>query len=162
MSESKSILFICLGNICRSPMAEAILAHTLKDTSHKVDSCGTASYHRGESPDNRTVSTLWKNGIKTEHKARQLKQSDFEKFDYLLCMDNNNLRNIKDMARRWGVSKDIVDKKVKMFGEWKPKDNNQFGEVVEDPYYGDITDFKTCFDQCSAFCKEFVSREGLL
>ncbi|XBW36544.1 hypothetical protein QEN19_002120 [Hanseniaspora menglaensis] len=161
MSESKSILFVCLGNICRSPMAEAILANTLKSTRHVVDSCGTASYHRGESPDSRTVSTLTKYGIKTGHKARQLKKSDFEKFDYLICMDENNLRNIRDMGKRWGVEQNTIAIKVKMFGHWRPE-NGAFGEVVEDPYYGDITDFKRCYDQCNLFCKEFVTQENLL
>src|SRR6187402_2304506 len=92
------ILFVCLGNICRSPLAEAIFLHKVKhrkiDHLFDVDSCGTANYHIGDSPDSRTIANARKNGVSINHCGRQLEENDLEYYDFILAMDKSNHRNI--------------------------------------------------------------------
>lgn len=92
------VLFVCLGNICRSPLAEEVFKHYVqkKGLENKIicDSAGTSSYHLGENPDKRTIKNARNNGIELAHKARQFNVNDFEDFDYILAMDNSNLQNI--------------------------------------------------------------------
>ncbi|KAI9039347.1 tyrosine protein phosphatase LTP1 [Aspergillus affinis] len=98
-SPKVNVLFVCLGNICRSPMAEGVFrnvasSHPLID---EIDSAGTGAYHELEPPDSRTMSTLRKHGITDyQHAARKVTKEDFLNFDYLLAMDNYNLRDLLD------------------------------------------------------------------
>jgi len=94
-----TVAFVCLGNICRSPMAEAVFAdmvnkHNLSDQITDIQSFGTAGYHIGETPDSRTVQTCKEHGVPINHRAQQITPKDFENFDYVLCMDNSNLKNL--------------------------------------------------------------------
>lgn len=93
------VVFVCLGNICRSPMADGVLRHLIHeaglDSKIVVDSCGTGAWHIGEAPHNGTQKVLTKNGITYRHKARQLCAADFEEADYLIAMDSDNLRDIQ-------------------------------------------------------------------
>ncbi|KAA8905996.1 phosphotyrosine protein phosphatase I superfamily [Sphaerosporella brunnea] len=151
-NEKLAVLFCCLGNICRSPMAEAAFRHTVEQLGHgrrfsKIDSCGTAGYHSGEQPDSRTVETLLKNGIEINHRARQVRQSDFNEFDYILAMDESNLHNLQRIAPANGKAK------VLLFGHFDGKSRN---EIVDDPYYGGTSGFKTNFNQIVRFSKNFV------
>ncbi|OAQ98619.1 hypothetical protein LLEC1_02096 [Akanthomyces lecanii] len=120
MPEKTSVLFVCLGNICRSTMAEGIFRHEAqkpewKDKIGRVDSCGTAAYHTGDEPDDRTMATLRENGITDyDHAARRFATSDFEKFDYIFAMDRSNL---SDLVRLQRGSPD-TRARVMLFGEY--------------------------------------------
>ena len=136
------ILMVCLGNICRSPVAEGILRKKLHDqgfSSVQTDSAGTASYHLGEAPDHRMRSTSKENGVDIDDlRAREFVQSDFENFDLIYAMDQSNYNNILSLARS-----DEDEKKVRMIlNEVKPGAN----EAVPDPYYGGDQGFQNVFE----------------
>ena len=103
MDKKIRVLFVCLGNICRSPLAEGIFRYKIKKkglSGHfEVDSCGTSNYHIGDQPDHRTSENALNHGIRLSHQARQLFFEDLKKFDYLLAMDRDNLRNIKKLDK---------------------------------------------------------------
>jgi len=146
-----SVLFVCLGNICRSPMAEAAFRQTVKDTGYensftRIDSCGTIGIHASSEPDSRTLSTLKTNGIQTDHRARQVTKKDFEEFDYILAMDNSNLSDLRRKAPQGSRAK------VMLFGDF----GNNKGEQVADPYYGGQSGFDTNFKQVVDFSKGFL------
>ncbi|KAI1178592.1 phosphotyrosine protein phosphatase I superfamily [Nemania sp. FL0916] len=157
--EKISVLFVCLGNICRSTMAEGVFRSIVKDRSSPyysrigtVDSCGTGGYHTGDSPDPRTISTLVDNGVLNyKHEARRLRDSDFRTFDYIFAMDNNNYSDLQ----RWRSRKNIEGKaQVMLFGEFSGTSRK---EVVEDPYYIDGDAFKKTYEQCRRFSENFLS-----
>ncbi len=133
------ILMVCLGNICRSPLAHGILESKLNTSRFYVDSAGTAAYHVGHQPDHRSIKVARNNGIDISHQtARQFKASDFDLFDYIYAMDSSNYTNIISLARN---NSDIG--KVKLFLEENPNISNK---NVPDPYYGDMSDFEYVFD----------------
>ncbi|MEM7110654.1 MAG: low molecular weight protein-tyrosine-phosphatase [Bacteroidota bacterium] len=137
----KRVLFVCLGNICRSPLAEGILKDHLsknKNLSVDVDSCGTSRYHIGEEPDPRSAKSAQDNGIKISHKARQLEPRDFKEFDYLLAMDESNLENMRKVD---GFFEN--EKKVFLLRDFDP---DFPGADVPDPYFGGERGFQEVFD----------------
>ncbi|KAK9445353.1 low molecular weight phosphotyrosine protein phosphatase [Metarhizium brunneum] len=155
MPEPVSVLFVCLGNICRSTMAEGIFQSLAKQPQYqgkigRIDSCGTAAYHAGEDPDSRTMSTLEANGITDyEHAARRFKTTDFEVFDYIFAMDRSNLSDLQRLHKGNPDTK----AKVMLFGEFSGTGK---AEVVSDPYYGGRDGFEKAFEQCSRFSKNFI------
>ncbi|PJF44915.1 MAG: low molecular weight phosphotyrosine protein phosphatase [Phototrophicales bacterium] len=124
------VLFVCLGNICRSPMAEAVFRQMVKEAGLEhaimVDSAGTSRYHIGEPAHSGTLRTLQKHNIKYDGRARQLQTKDFKEFDYILAMDYSNLEDIE--ARMPSDSK----AKVKLFLDYAPQLTTR---EVPDPYY---------------------------
>ncbi|MDY2587682.1 low molecular weight protein-tyrosine-phosphatase [Winogradskyella aquimaris] len=133
------ILMVCLGNICRSPLAHGILESKLNSLDFYIDSAGTAAYHIGHQPDHRSIKIAKQNGIDiSQQTARQFKIVDFDTFDYIYAMDSSNYNNIISLARN---RHDIG--KVKLFLEENPHINNK---NVPDPYYGDFSDFEYVFD----------------
>ncbi|CAE6433235.1 unnamed protein product [Rhizoctonia solani] len=143
MSEKEvSVLIVCLGNICRSPMGHAVLAHEAKKRGLPVvvDSAGTGAYHVGNPPDERTYS------IPINHRARAVDSSDFKTFDYILASDNANLSNLKSMAPKDSTAT------ITLFGAYG--DNNP----IADPYYGGINGFEKAYDQCVRYSNGFLDQ----
>jgi protein-tyrosine phosphatase len=142
------VLFVCLGNICRSPLAEAIFKDKIKkrglDHLFMVDSCGTANYHVGDSPDARTIANAKKNGVAIDHCGRQFTAKDLEDFDFILAMDKSNYQNILRLLKDQSHSA-----KVMMMREFDSVDK---GSEVPDPYYGGEKHFQEVFeilDRCT-------------
>lgn len=158
-----SVLFVCLGNICRSPMAEAVFRSLT--LSHprvsKIDSAGTGAYHEGDSPDPRTMSTLADNGILDyDHAARKVQASDFSTFDYILAMDKENLHDLQRLRGRLmtknnasaAIGQGLEMGNVKLFGEFGGKGREEVG----DPYYGARDGFEIAHEQMVRFSKGFI------
>ncbi|MBW3536060.1 MAG: hypothetical protein KY453_12745, partial [Gemmatimonadetes bacterium] len=101
-----SVLFVCLGNICRSPLAEGVFAHLVRERgledAYRVDSAGTGAYHVGDAPDRRSVDVARRNGVALEGRARQVAATDFREWDVVVAMDRENLRNLEALAERSG------------------------------------------------------------
>lgn len=149
MSKVK-VLFVCLGNICRSPLAEAIFHHKIKanQLSHLVeaDSCGTANYHIGDTPDPRTIANALKNGVDIRHRGRQLSEEDLDYYDYILAMDKSNHSNILRLA------KPHHEEKIKLMRTYDPAG----GKEVPDPYYGTERDFQEVFTILDRTMDKFI------
>ncbi|CAM1333487.1 low molecular weight protein-tyrosine-phosphatase [Tenacibaculum aestuariivivum] len=145
------ILMVCLGNICRSPLAEGILQSKLNTEFFKVDSAGTAGYHVGELPDVRSIAVAKKYGIDiTNQQSRKFKKSDFKEFDIIFAMDQSNYTNIISIA---DTEKDI--QKVKMIlNELHPTANNS----VPDPYHGGREGFENIYVMLDEVCEIIASK----
>lgn len=127
------VLMVCLGNICRSPLAEGILSSKVNASEIFVDSAGTAGYHLGKSPDARSIEIASKKGIDISgQRCRRFSMEDFDIFDYIFAMDQENLMNLQDLARN---EADLG--KVHLLLEMAGVP----GQEVPDPYYGDLSDF---------------------
>ncbi|MBT3174449.1 MAG: low molecular weight phosphotyrosine protein phosphatase [Lentimicrobiaceae bacterium] len=138
-----NILFVCLGNICRSPSAEAVFRGFVKekgeDHKFEIDSAGTYGYHEGEPADARMQTHALKRGYNLTSISRAFNPTaDWDKFDYIVAMDNSNLRNLSDMARN---SNDLTKLcKITDFS------NNFNHQEVPDPYYGGDQGFELVLD----------------
>ncbi|MCS6820267.1 MAG: low molecular weight phosphotyrosine protein phosphatase [Microscillaceae bacterium] len=137
------VLFVCLGNICRSPMAEGIFNDLIEKNNLKhlitCDSAGTADYHIGEMPDERMCETALKHHIQLNHRARKITQADFDTFDYILAMDNSNYQYIKQMYQR------IKPKPKAQIALMRSFEDPILKQEVPDPYYGTMQDFENVF-----------------
>ncbi len=123
---------VCLGNICRSPLAEGILAHKLPSTTFTVDSAATAAYHTGNPPDSRSIAVAAKYGIAINHqKARPFQKKDFQRFDRIYVMDRSNYNNLKALQP--------TD------AEWEKVALLLVNEEVPDPYYGGTEGFEMVY-----------------
>ena len=141
---------VCLGNICRSPLAEGILKHKLPKHNFVVDSAGTSNYHIGELPDVRSIEVAKKYGIDiTYQRGRQFNVSDFDEFDIIYAMDTSNYDNIIALAR------DLNDKK-KVELILNELDNELIN--VPDPYYGGTSGFENVFQLLNQACDRIYSK----
>ena len=150
------ILFVCLGNICRSPLAEGVLLHLneQQQLGWTIDSAGTANYHVGEAPDKRTIRNAAANGVDLKAlRARQFEADDFDKFDLILVMDANNKSNVLRLSKQ-----PQHQKKVHLFLEYA---GIQSPAEVPDPYYGEEKDFDEVFqlvkNACDVLLKKLAS-----
>jgi protein-tyrosine phosphatase len=145
-----NILMVCLGNICRSPLAEGILKSKLPQRKFIIDSAGTANYHIGNSPDKRSIAVAKKYGIDISTlKGRQFKVQDFDEFDLIYVMDASNYDHVLALARN-----DFDRTKVKfILNEIYPNQNFD----VPDPYYGDIREFENVFKILDEACSKIAN-----
>lgn len=153
MNSSFRILTVCLGNICRSPLAEAIVREHLENAglSVTVDSAGTGNWHVGEAPDLRAIRAAQENNTPIDHlRARQFKRSDFQNFDLILAMDRTNYSDVLAMA-----STAEERAKVHLFLEFAGVDNPL---DVPDPYYGTQNDFYAVYDLLDAATAQAMQR----
>ncbi|KAJ7492764.1 phosphotyrosine protein phosphatase I superfamily, partial [Mycena latifolia] len=137
------------GNICRSPMGEAVLRVAAKKRGLNiiVDSCGTAGYHVGEDPDDvsrPTVSTCKKHKIPISHHSRKITSSDFTEFTHILASDANNLRDLKR------IMPDDSTAEIRLWGSYLD------GKSIPDPWYGGLSGFESTFQQCTSLSEAFL------
>ncbi|XP_028858573.1 low molecular weight phosphotyrosine protein phosphatase isoform X2 [Denticeps clupeoides] len=155
-SSRKSVLFVCLGNICRSPIAEAVFRKMATDSgivdNWRIDSAATSDWNTGSTPDTRGVACLRKHGTETDHRARQVTKDDFLSFDFILCMDESNLR---DLNKKANTVKNFKAK-VELLGTYDPEKQL----IIKDPYYGSDEDFESVYEQCVRCCKAFLERNS--
>lgn len=140
--EKISVLFVCMGNICRSPTAEGVFRRTLEDVGYTehiyIDSAGTHAYHVGRPPDSRSLQAASRRGVDLgQLRARKIEIEDFAQFDYVLAMDNENLSDLQGMCPPEHVHK------LRLFMEFAPDYGSR---EVPDPYYGAARGFEQVLD----------------
>ncbi|SPO27503.1 probable LTP1 - protein-tyrosine-phosphatase [Ustilago trichophora] len=152
--EKINVLFCCLGNICRSPMALAVFEHTantsgVRDRFGILDSCGTAAYHEGEEPDERTTSLCQQRNIPIDlnNTARAIRSPDYDKFHYIFGMDTNNVRNLLRMQPKGSKAQ------VRLFGDVDD------AKPIADSYY--TGDFEATYRQVKRYSEAFLKELGL-
>lgn len=148
----KKILFVCLGNICRSPMAEGVMKQLLenagRESEFEIDSAGITGYHEGELPDSRMRSHAVRRGYDLTHRSRPVKTEDFYQFDLLIGMDDRNIADLHDKA-----PSPEEEKKIRRMTDYCKR---MVADHVPDPYYGGSEGFEYVIDLLEDAC------EGLL
>jgi protein-tyrosine phosphatase len=142
------ILFVCLGNICRSPTAEAVMRELAREAGRdlELDSAGTGGWHVGEEADPRTRKVAARRGYAIDHRARQLSVDDFARFDLILAMDRQNEADIRTLAR--GVAH---VPRIALFRSYDATSSE--GAEVPDPYAGGAAGFENVVDICERACR---------
>ena len=150
----KKILFVCLGNICRSPAAEGIFNKKIKERDLEnffvVDSAGTGSWHVGNLPDQRMRTTALSRGIELTSRARQIEENDLYEFDHILVMDKDNLNAVKSLIKD---DMHTINSKIKLILSYSQK--SQLDEVP-DPYYGGQNGFEKVLDLLNDAIEELI------
>jgi len=145
------ILMVCLGNICRSPLAEGILKSKVDQSRVFVDSAGTGSWHVGEQPDPRSMDVAKKNGIDiTKQRGRHFSTMDLNEFDRIYVMDNSNKKDVLDLCS----DPDLIPKVQLILDELFPNENVD----VPDPYYGGKSGFDNVFEMLDQACDEIAKK----
>ena len=149
------ILMVCLGNICRSPLAEGILASKLPKDKFIVDSAGTGSWHIGRQPDERSIAIAKKNKLDiSQQKGRQFTKSDFDTFDYIYVMDNSNYQDVIQLSK----NKSDKEKVQLILNELFPNENVD----LPDPYYGVANGFEVVYkmldETCDLIAKKLIEK----
>lgn len=149
------ILFVCAGNICRSPLAEGIFRHLVTEagraTEFEIDSAGTGGWHQGERPDRRSIAVAAGHGIDISgQRARRIEPADFGRFDLILAMDQDNLKNLRKIAPA-----DALDR-LHLFDALALGSNKD----IPDPYYGSREDFEAVYTMLLAGCGALLPKTG--
>ncbi|GAA99913.1 uncharacterized protein L969DRAFT_93404 [Mixia osmundae IAM 14324] len=147
-----NVMIVCLGNICRSPLGGAVLAHLIKTRGlsadfDRIESCGTAGYHIGEEPDERSVAVCRKHGVPINSLAQQINPQHFHDFDWILASDKNNLKNLQRIQPP-GSRAQVV-----LFGSFDDQ------QPIADPYY-QRDGFEATYDQILRYCNAFLAHLG--
>ncbi len=153
-SNPYKVVFVCLGNICRSPTAEGIFIHKVKERGlhlfFYIDSAGTAAYHVGEPANSKSQYTANQYGVRLPSRARKFEYADFEDFDLILPMDSSNMYNLKSIDR-----KNRFHDKMYMMRDFDPKPEN--GDVP-DPYYGGMKGFENVYQILDRSCDALLDK----
>ncbi len=145
------ILMVCLGNICRSPLAEGILAAKLPE-GYQVDSCGTISMHEGENPDHRAVKAATHYGVDiSKQKSRPITDADFDEYDRILCMDKSVYEDVMAKAKT-----EEQKQKIALFLEEAGVENHR--TEVPDPYWGEMADFHEVYKLIDGACTKIAEK----
>ena len=145
------ILMVCLGNICRSPLAEGILKSKLNSEKYFVTSAGTANYHTGKSPDPRSIAVAAKNGLDISYQqAQQFKSKHFKEFDFIFVMDMENYHNVISLSTNEADRKKVT----LILEETFPGKNAE----VPDPYYGGDSGFDHVYTLLDNACEKIACR----
>lgn len=140
----KKVMFVCMGNICRSPLGQAVFEHIIHKENaqnrYKADSSGTIAYHVGEQSDSRMRAVAARHGVPINHRAQHLKRRHLDEFDLILCMDSDNLHDAKRLAKT-----EEQRAKVRLLRDYDPEG----GGDVPDPYYGGEAGFERVFEMIS-------------
>ncbi len=147
------ILFVCQGNIIRSPLAENLTRKMAEEMGlegkYQLDSAGTSAYHVGEPPDRRMRQTAKKRGFNYTGRAKQFRRSDFDDYDLIIAMDKSN----RAILETWAPTGEDLDK-IRMMREFDPEGNA--GQDVPDPYYGGIDGFDVTYEIVERSCRGFL------
>ncbi|NLR99184.1 low molecular weight phosphotyrosine protein phosphatase [Rhizobium sp. P38BS-XIX] len=149
------ILFVCAGNICRSPLAEGIFRHLVTEAGRsaefEIDSAGTGGWHQGQRPDRRSVAAAAGHGIDiSSQRARRIEPADFSSFDLILAMDQDNLKNLRKSAPADALGR------LHLFNAFTLGSNRD----IPDPYYGDREDFEAVYTMLLAGCSALLPKAG--
>ena len=148
--DKRRVLFVCLGNICRSPAAEGVLRSIVHDQGAEdkwlIDSAGTGGWHIGELPDRRMRVHASQRGIELDHRTRQVRPSDFDDFDLIIGMDSNNVHNLRQMAPSLEAARKIVPMAAFI-------DDSMHFDHVPDPYYEGAEGFELVLDLLQNGCQ---------
>jgi protein-tyrosine phosphatase len=149
------ILMVCLGNICRSPLAEGILASKLPKTKFAVDSAGTGSWHVGHAPDDRSIAVAKKKSLDiSKQRGRQFNANDFDAFDYIFVMDNSNYDDVIKLSK----NQEQKNKVKLILNELFPNENVD----VPDPYFGLTNGFEIVYEMldeaCTLIAKKLIEK----
>lgn len=149
--ETISVLFVCLGNICRSPLAEGVFAQIASeaglDQRFTIDSAGTGAYHAGEAPDSRSVAVAERHDVHLAGLARQVTVQDLERFDWIVAMDSSNRRSMEDIRPATGSGR------IVLMRDFDPEES---GGDVPDPYYGGEDGFEQVYQILDRSCRELL------
>ena len=149
MSEVVEVSFVCLGNICRSPLAQGVFQDLVnrEKLEHKItiSSAGTSSWHIGDPPDQRMCQTAQSKGIQLKSRAQQFQRKDFDQFNLVLAMDQSNFAKLEKMA-----PDTLPENKLMLFRSFDPE--NKDGLNVPDPYYGGAKGFEAVYQMVERTC----------
>lgn len=147
----RRLLFVCSGNICRSPMGEALFEAFARERGvgdrFEVDSAGLGNWHVGDLADPRTRKVGSRHGVPVKSVARQIQPSDFERFDLILAMDRGHLQDLRALCPP------KQREKIRLMREWDPQEP---GADVDDPYYGGLDGFEHMFEVLSLSCRKLL------
>ncbi|MCG6987104.1 MAG: low molecular weight phosphotyrosine protein phosphatase [Gemmatimonadetes bacterium] len=154
MSEPTSVLFVCLGNICRSPLAEGVLRHLVQERGlgdrFEIDSAGTGDWHMGQPPDERSVQVASAHGITLGGRARRVRREDLDHFDLVVAMDRENLRDLQRLADGSGPRA-----RLHLLSDFDPEADHP---DVPDPYYEDLSGFETLYRTVHRACESLLEQ----
>ncbi|MGZ8648834.1 MAG: low molecular weight protein-tyrosine-phosphatase [Solirubrobacteraceae bacterium] len=146
------LLFVCMGNICRSPTAEGVMRRLVREAGLEdritVDSAGTGGWHAGDPPDPRATDAAARRGVTVDGAARQVRPGDFHDSDLVIAMDRENLRGLLAVA-----PDEAASEKIRLLREFDPSSAGAPDLDVPDPYYGGARGFETVLDMVEAACR---------